>query len=67
MPTYLPFSGCDYYPSGGADDLVEVFEATDDTAAVASLRERLGPVNAWEKEWSHMIALDGTETRRVHR
>ena len=24
MPTYLLFSGCDYYPSGGADDLVEV-------------------------------------------
>ena len=53
---YLLFSGSDYYPSGGAVDLDDTFEALADAMA------------AWTPapyRWAHVAYLDNTHRLRL--
>lgn len=51
MKKYLLFAGCDYYPSGGADDFIESFDEVSD--AVASIH-----ADSRGNDWYHVVDRD---------
>lgn len=53
--SYLLFSGHDYYPYGGAQDLQGRFDSVDE--AIAAYNPDMG-------EWAHVLCLDTLKTVR---
>lgn len=52
MKQYLLFAGNDYYPNGGAEDLVGLYENLDD-----ALEAHNQTIYEYEGGWAHVYSL----------